>query len=48
MTHGLRDLRVIDFSMEIAGPYTTKLFADAGADVVLAPAFGALHGVGTQ
>ncbi len=34
MTHGLRDLRVIDFSMEIAGPYTTKLFADAGADVV--------------
>ena len=34
MKHGLRDLRVIDFSTEIAGPYVTKLFADAGADVV--------------
>jgi crotonobetainyl-CoA:carnitine CoA-transferase CaiB-like acyl-CoA transferase len=32
--HGLRDLRVIDFSSEIAGPYCTKLLADAGADVV--------------
>ena len=34
MKHGLRDVRVIDLSSEIAGPYTTKLFADAGADVV--------------
>ena len=32
--HGLRDLRVVDFSSQIAGPYATKLFADAGADVV--------------
>ena len=32
--HGLRGLRVVDFSIEIAGPYATKLFADAGADVV--------------
>jgi len=31
---GLRDLRVVDFSSGIAGPYCTKLFADAGADVV--------------
>ena len=34
MKHGLRDVRVIDFSSEIAGPYLTKLFADAGADVI--------------
>ena len=34
MKHGLRDLRVIDFSSEIAGPYVTKLLADAGADVI--------------
>jgi crotonobetainyl-CoA:carnitine CoA-transferase CaiB-like acyl-CoA transferase len=32
--YGLRDLRVVDFSSEIAGPYCSKLFADAGADVV--------------
>ncbi|HYC24033.1 MAG TPA: CoA transferase [Candidatus Bathyarchaeia archaeon] len=32
--HGLRDLRVIDFSTGIAGPSCTKLFADAGADVI--------------
>ncbi|MFM8412204.1 MAG: CoA transferase [Alphaproteobacteria bacterium] len=32
--HGLRDLRVVDFSTGIAGAYATKLFADAGADVV--------------
>ena len=34
MKHGLRDLRVVDFSSQIAGPYCTKLFADAGADVI--------------
>ena len=32
--HGLRQLRVIDFSTEIAGPYCTKLLTDAGADVL--------------
>jgi crotonobetainyl-CoA:carnitine CoA-transferase CaiB-like acyl-CoA transferase len=32
--HGLRDLRVIDLSTGIAGGYATKLFCDAGADVV--------------
>jgi crotonobetainyl-CoA:carnitine CoA-transferase CaiB-like acyl-CoA transferase len=32
--HGLNKIRVIDFSSEIAGPYVTKLFADAGADVI--------------
>lgn len=30
----LRDVRVVDFSTEIAGPYCTKLFADAGAEVI--------------
>jgi crotonobetainyl-CoA:carnitine CoA-transferase CaiB-like acyl-CoA transferase len=30
----LEDIRVVDFSSEIAGPYATKMFADAGADVV--------------
>ena len=34
MRHGLRDLRVVDFSRQIAGPYCTKLRADAGADVI--------------
>lgn len=32
--HGLRHLRVLDFSSRIAGPYCTKLFRDAGADVI--------------
>ena len=32
--HGLKELRVIDHSSEIAGPYCSKLFADAGADVI--------------
>ncbi|MFP6665642.1 MAG: CoA transferase [Deltaproteobacteria bacterium] len=30
----LGGFRVVDFSSEIAGPYATKLFADAGADVI--------------
>ena len=34
MERGLSDIRVLDFSTGIAGAYTTKLFADAGADVV--------------
>jgi len=31
---GLKALRVLDFSSQIAGPYCSKLFADAGADVI--------------
>jgi crotonobetainyl-CoA:carnitine CoA-transferase CaiB-like acyl-CoA transferase len=31
---GLSQLRVLDFSSWIAGPYASKLFADAGADVI--------------
>jgi crotonobetainyl-CoA:carnitine CoA-transferase CaiB-like acyl-CoA transferase len=30
----LADLRVIDCSSQIAGPYATRLLADAGADVI--------------
>lgn len=30
----LSDVRVVDFSSGIAGPYCTKLFADGGADVI--------------
>jgi crotonobetainyl-CoA:carnitine CoA-transferase CaiB-like acyl-CoA transferase len=30
----LSSLRVLDLSIDIAGPYATKLFADAGADVL--------------
>ncbi|HEU5321556.1 MAG TPA: CoA transferase, partial [Methylomirabilota bacterium] len=33
-TGPLADVRVIDFSSQIAGPYATRLLADAGADVV--------------
>jgi crotonobetainyl-CoA:carnitine CoA-transferase CaiB-like acyl-CoA transferase len=31
---GLQGVRVVDFCHDIAGPYATKLLADAGADVV--------------
>jgi crotonobetainyl-CoA:carnitine CoA-transferase CaiB-like acyl-CoA transferase len=37
---GLAHLRVVDFSSGIAGPYCTKLLADAGADVVKVEAAG--------
>jgi crotonobetainyl-CoA:carnitine CoA-transferase CaiB-like acyl-CoA transferase len=39
--HGLRGVRVVDFTRGIAGPYCTKLFADAGAEVVLVEPRGA-------
>jgi crotonobetainyl-CoA:carnitine CoA-transferase CaiB-like acyl-CoA transferase len=39
--HGLTDLRIVDHSTSIAGAYCSKLFADAGADVIkLEPAGG--------
>ncbi len=39
--HGLRELRVVDFTSGIAGPYCTKLFADAGAEVMVVESPGA-------
>jgi crotonobetainyl-CoA:carnitine CoA-transferase CaiB-like acyl-CoA transferase len=40
--YGLKDLRVVDHSTGIAGHYCSKLFADAGADVIaLEPPGGA-------
>ncbi len=34
LVRGLRGIRVVDFCHDIAGAYCTKLFADAGAEVV--------------
>jgi crotonobetainyl-CoA:carnitine CoA-transferase CaiB-like acyl-CoA transferase len=39
--HGLGGVRVVDFTTGIAGPYCTKLFAEAGAEVVLVEPRGA-------
>ena len=41
MIRGLRDFHVLDLSSRIAGAYATKLFADAGADVVKVGALAA-------
>ena len=34
MHQGLAGIRVVDFSTQIAGPYCSKLFVDAGAEVI--------------
>jgi crotonobetainyl-CoA:carnitine CoA-transferase CaiB-like acyl-CoA transferase len=34
MAQGLAGIRVLDFSTQIAGPYGSKLFVDAGAEVI--------------
>src|SRR5439155_914065 len=34
VTHPLAGLRVVELATDVAGPYATKLLADAGADVV--------------
>ncbi len=34
LQQGLKDIRIIDFSNRIAGSYASKMFADAGADVI--------------
>ncbi len=39
--HGLKGVRVLDFSTTLAGAYCTKLFADAGSEVVLVEPRGA-------
>ena len=37
----LSDLRILDLSNHVAGPFCTKLFADFGADVIKVEAPGA-------